>query len=117
MDKVPNYSDFQVSVITGFAGTGTDGRLTLADAATIAGLPEMNHPETGERKPRSIVAKINRLGLPYEGKAKVRKDGSKVESKAALVEQIAAKAGLTFEGLDNAPRADLVALRDWALAA
>ena len=75
-------------------------------------MSEMNHSETGARKPRSIVAKINRMGLAYEKKAVVRKDGSKVESKADLVAQIAGFTERTFEGLDKAPRADLVALRD-----
>ncbi len=72
----------------------------------------MNHPETGVRKPRSIVAKINRMGLPYAKKVVARKDGSKVQSKADLVKEIATSAGRTFEGLDKAPRADLVTLRD-----
>ena len=72
----------------------------------------MDHPETGARKPRSIVAKINGLGLPYEKKAVVRKDGSKVQSKADLVAEIASMTSRTFEGLDKAPRADLVVLRD-----
>ncbi len=111
-EKNPNYTDAQVAIITGFKGTGADGRLTLADATTIAGMSAMDHPETGARKPRSIVAKINRLGLPYEKKAPTRKDGSAVASKAKLVEEIATLSGVTFEALDKAARADLVKLRD-----
>ncbi len=114
MTKVvtPNYTPSQIAVIEAFQGTGADGRLTLADATTIAAMSVMDHPETGARKPRSIVAKINGLGLPYEKKAVVRKDGSKVQSKADLVAEIASMTSRTFEGLDKAPRADLVVLRD-----
>ncbi len=109
---IPNYTDAQTAIIAAFVGTGPGGALCLADATTIASDPAMNHPETGARKPRSIVAKINRMGLPYAKKVVARKDGTKVQSKADLVAEIAASAGRTFEGLDKAPRADLVALRD-----
>lgn len=109
---VPNYTAAQVAIIEDFVGTGPNGSLCLADATTIASDPAMNHPETGSRKPRSIVAKINRLGLSYAKKVVARKDGTKVQTKADLVSEIAASAGRTFEGLDKAPRADLVALRD-----
>ena len=109
---VLNYSPAQEKVISSFTGTGTDGRLTLADAAAIAAMPEMNHPENGARKPKSIVAKIGRMGLPYEKKVVTRKDGTKVETKSDLVAQIASLTERTFEGLDKAPRADLVTLRN-----
>lgn len=111
-EKTVNYTPAQETIISTFAGTGPDGRLTLADATTIAAMPEMNDADGNARKPRSIVAKINRMGLPYAKKEPTRKDGSKVASKAKLVEEIASLSGVTFEALDKAARADLVKLRD-----
>jgi len=107
-----NYTDAQVAIIRAFPGTGANGALNLADATAIASDPAMNDSDGNARKPRSIVAKINRLELPYEKKAPTRKDGSAVASKAKLVEAIAAATGITFDSLDKAARADLVALRD-----
>jgi|SRR6476469_1624668 len=114
-EKTPNYTAAQEAIISGFAGTGEGGALCLADATTIAAMPEMNG-ENGARNAKSIVAKINRMGLPYAKKVPTRKDGSKVETKADLVKEIAAAAGATFEGLDKAPRADLIVLRNFAVA-
>lgn len=111
-DKTPNYTEAQEAFIRNFIGTGEGGKLTLADATTIAAATEMRDADGNERKPRSIVAKINRMGLPYAKKVATRKDGSAVASKAKLVEEIAALAGVTFEGLDKAARGDLVKLRD-----
>ena len=111
-EKTPNYSAAQEDFIRNFAGTGTDGRLTLADAETIAADPSMLDNDGNVRKARSIVAKINRMGLPYAKKVAARKDGSPVASKAKLVEEIATLAGVSFEALDKAARNDLVKLRD-----
>jgi hypothetical protein len=110
-EKTPNYTSEQESIILGW---NDGGALSFADATAIAADPRMNTAEGEARKPRSIVAKINRLCPDrYANKAPTRKDGSAVESKAKLVEQIAAAAGVTFEGLDKAARGDLVKLRDF----
>lgn len=113
MEKTPNYSPAQESIIRDFVPTGPEGRLTMADATAIAALPGMLDNDGQARKPRSIVAKIGRMNLPYAKAEKSRKDGSAVESKAKLVEQISAAAGVTFENLTNAARGDLVKLRDF----
>ena len=109
-----NYTPAQVAIIRAFVGTGPDGKLTHDDAATIAAMPEMAAPaDKPARTAKSIIAKINREGLPYAKKEPARKDGSKVETKAKLVAEIAAGANLTFEALENAGRSDLVKLRDF----
>lgn len=111
-EKTPNYTPAQEAFIRSFTGTGENGALTLADATAIAADPSMVDADGNARKPRSIVAKINRMGVAYAKKVPTRKDGSAVESKAKLVEQIAEAAGVTFDALDKAARADLVKLRD-----
>jgi hypothetical protein len=111
--QTPNYSDVQVAIIRAFTPTGKDGAFNQADCAAIAAMPEMNDADGNPRKSRSIVAKVKTLGLPYEKKAVVRKDGTKVQSKADLVAEIAKMAGVTFDALTNAGREDLVKLRDF----
>jgi hypothetical protein len=112
---IANYSASQEAIIRAFVGTGPEGKLTLEDAATIAAMPEMAAPaDKPTRTAKSIVAKINRMGLAYAKKEPARKDGSKVETKAKLVAEIASLTSLSFEALDNAARGDLVKLRDFA---
>ena len=65
---------------------------------------------------RSVIAKINRMGLPYQNKAKVTKTGGKIESKADIVAEIALVVTGNLEGLDKAPKPALQLIRD-ALAA
>jgi len=115
-EKTVNYTPAQEAVIRGFAGTGTDGKLTKADTETLAADPRMNTADGKPRSPKSIVAKINRMGLDYERAVAKRKDGSKVETKADIVAEIATLAGVSFENLTVAARGDLVKLRDWAVA-
>lgn len=66
--------------------------------------------------PRSVIAKINRMELPYEKKTRVTKTGGKIESKEAIVAQIAELTGATLDGLEKAPKAALQAVRDYVLA-
>ncbi|RYF47151.1 MAG: hypothetical protein EOO38_12720 [Cytophagaceae bacterium] len=110
-----NYTPAQEAIISSFRGTGPEGKLTAADAATIAAMPEMAPADTSKpaRTAKSITAKINTMKLPYHKKEATRKDGSAVETKAKLVAEIAAAADLTFEALENAARGDLVKLRDF----
>jgi len=111
-EKTANYTAAQEAIIRSFVGTGPDGKLTSVDADTIAAMPEMKDADGNARKGRSIIAKINRMELPYAKKETKRKDGTAVASKAKLVAEIATAVGLTFDSLDKAGREDLVKLRD-----
>jgi hypothetical protein len=59
---------------------------------------------------RSIRAKAVRMGL-YKAKEKVSKTGGKVESKEAIVADIAALVGKNLDGLEKAPKLVLQTLR------
>lgn len=59
---------------------------------------------------RSIRAKAVRMGI-YKAKEKVSKTGGKIESKEAIVADIAAIVGKNLEGLEKAPKQVLVTLR------
>jgi hypothetical protein len=59
---------------------------------------------------RSVRAKAVRLGT-YKGKAKVSKTGGKVESKEAIVADIAVLVGKNLDGLEKAPKLVLQTLR------
>ena len=59
---------------------------------------------------RSIRAKAVRMGI-YKAKEKVSKTGGKVESKEAIVADIAAIVGKNLEGLEKAPKLVLQTLR------
>jgi len=59
---------------------------------------------------RSIRAKAVRLGT-YKAKDKVSKTGGKVESKEAIVADIAALVGKNLDGLEKAPKLVLQTLR------
>lgn len=61
---------------------------------------------------KSVIAKINRMGLPYERKVAVTKTGGKVESKTDIVAEIATFVSGNLDGLDKAPKPALQALRD-----
>ena len=62
---------------------------------------------------RSVIAKITRMGLPYEKKVRTTKAGGKIESKAAITAQLSAIIGTTVDSLENASKADLQAVRDY----
>jgi glucose-6-phosphate-specific signal transduction histidine kinase len=59
---------------------------------------------------RSIRAKAVRMGL-YKAKDKVSKAGGKIESKEAIVADIAALVGKNLDGLEKAPKLVLQTLR------
>jgi len=59
---------------------------------------------------RSIRAKAVRMGL-YKAKDKVSKTGGKIESKEAIVADIAALIGKNLDGLEKAPKLVLQTLR------
>jgi hypothetical protein len=59
---------------------------------------------------RSIRAKAVRMGI-YKSAEKVSKTGGKVESKDAIVADIAALVGKNLEGLEKAPKLVLQTLR------
>ena len=59
---------------------------------------------------RSIRAKAVRMGI-YKAKEKVSKTGGKIESKEAIVADIAAIVGKNLDGLEKAPKQALITLR------
>jgi len=61
---------------------------------------------------RSVIAKINRMGLTYQRKVATTKSGDPVENKAALVKEIAGFVTGNLDGLDKAPKPALQALRN-----
>lgn len=61
---------------------------------------------------KSVIAKINRMGLPYQRKVAVTKTGAPVESKATICAQISELVSGNLDGLDKAPKPALQALRD-----
>lgn len=107
-----NYTPAQEALIVAASHVGP---LNLAAATVLASNPAMNDGDKA-RTPRAIVAKIVRMGLPYEKKVAARKDGTAVAAKADIVAQIAKTVKGNLEGLDKAPRAALVAIQA-ALAA
>lgn len=65
---------------------------------------------------RSVIAKINRMGLTYERKQPTTKAGGKVESKEKIVAEIAEFVSGNLDGLDKAPKPVLQLLRDYLAA-
>ncbi len=59
---------------------------------------------------RSIRAKAVRMGI-YKAKEKVSKTGGKIESKEAIVADIAAIVGRNLDGLEKASKQSLIAIR------
>lgn len=59
---------------------------------------------------RSVRAKAVRMGI-YKAKEKVSKTGGKIESKEAIVADIAAIVGRNLDGLEKAPKQALITLR------
>ena len=59
---------------------------------------------------RSIRAKAVRMGI-YKSKERVSKTGGKIESKEAIVADIAAIVGKSLDGLEKAPKLVLQELR------
>lgn len=59
---------------------------------------------------RSIRAKAVRMGI-YKAKERVSKTGGKIESKEAIVADIAALVGRSLDGLEKASKQSLIAIR------
>lgn len=59
---------------------------------------------------RSIRAKAVRMGI-YKAKERVSKTGGKIESKEAIVADIAALVGKSLDGLEKASKQSLIAIR------
>jgi hypothetical protein len=113
--KTPNYSAAQEALIEGMSDSV--GTLDLSHAETLAADPRMNASDGTPRKARSIVAKIGRMGLPYARKVAVSKTGEPVAHKRDIVAEIATVVKGNLDGLENAPKAALVAIRKAVLAA
>lgn len=59
---------------------------------------------------RSVRAKAVRMGI-YKSKERVSKTGGKIESKEAIVADIAAIVGKSLDGLEKASKQSLIAIR------
>lgn len=107
-----NYSTAQEALIRDFAAS-VSGPLNFDHAKTLAANPDMNDNDGQPRKPRSIVAKIVRMGVAYKAKENTTKDGGEIIRKEQLVERIAAVVGGNLEGLNKAAKPTLVKLAEF----
>ena len=105
-----NYTAAQVAILVALAAAQPDGKLSLETVKPLENDPRMNTADGKSRNYRSILAKINREGIPYRGKVAVSKTGEPVVKKSDLVARIAAIVSGNMEGLDKAPKAALVAI-------
>ena len=62
------------------------------------------------KNPKSVIAKAVRMGL-YKAKERVSKTGGKIESKEAIVADIAELVGKNLDGLEKASKLALIAIR------
>lgn len=94
-------------------------KYTVAQEAAIRAEPVLNQAvaerlaaEFGPKfTGRSVIAKINRMGLTYQRKVAVTKSGLPIESKADIVAELATMVEGNLDGLDKAPKPALQALR------
>ena len=96
MDKVKNYTEAQEARMNEFMSIDNDIAMELANEF--------------QKDVRSVRAKAVRMGL-YVAKQKVSKTGGKIESKEAIVADIASIVGQNLEGLEKASKQSLVAIR------
>lgn len=115
--ETANYTVAQVAILTALAAAQPDGKLSLDLVKPLESDPRMNDADGNARNYRSIIAKINREGIPYSRKVVTSKDGSPVTKKTDLVGRIAAIVSGNLDGLDNAPKAALVAIAGFVEAA
>ncbi len=95
----PNYTPEMLAVIAGYDAFN---KATATEIADKIG-----------KSPRSVIAKIKSLGLPYTVQRPVRKDGSAITRKAETVAAIAKALDMDLndlDGLAKAPRSALIAL-------
>jgi hypothetical protein len=98
-----NYSDAQEAQIVEAAKNSPTGKINAEIAESLA--------ETMGRTPASIRMKAVRLGI-YQAKEKTTKSGGKVETREDVANEICTLLGKNFNGLDNAPKLALQAIRD-----
>ena len=96
MEKVKNYTEAQEARLASFASI--DNEIAMELAVEL------------QKDVRSIRAKAVRMGL-YVAKQKVSKTGGKIESKEAIVADIAKIVGRNLDGLEKASKQSLVAIR------
>ena len=94
--EVKNYSEAQEARMGEFMFIDNDIAMELANEF--------------QKDVRSVRAKAVRMGL-YKAKEKVSKTGGKIESKEAIVADIAAIVGQNLDGLEKASKQSLVAIR------
>lgn len=82
----------------------------LASFASIDNELAMELAVEFDKDVRSVRAKAVRMGL-YVAKQKVSKTGGKIESKEAIVADIAKIVGQNLDGLEKASKQSLVAIR------
>ena len=95
----PNYTPSMLAVIKGYDAFN---KATATEIADKIG-----------KSPRSVIAKIKSMGLPYTVQRPVRKDGSAISRKADTVAAIAKALDMDLndlDGLAKAPRSALIAL-------
>lgn len=91
-----NYTEEQEAYLASFAVIDNDTAIEIAAHL--------------QKDVRSVRAKAVRMGI-YQPKAKVSKTGGKIESKEAIVADIAALIGKNLDGLEKAPKLVLQELR------
>lgn len=109
-EKTPNYSTAQVALIlAAIEANGGVGNKSVAE--TLAANASMNTADGEPRNYRSIIAKMNRMNVPYERKVPTAKDGSAVEKKIEIVAEIATLAGVAASKLDTLEKSSKGALQ------
>lgn len=94
----------------------TEKNYTEAQEAELLAAGEIDNAKALEfadkfgKDVRSIRAKAVRLGI-YKAKEKTSKSGGKIESKEAIVAEIAELVGKNLDGLEKAPKLVLQTLR------
>ena len=97
--RQPNYTPEMLAVIKGYDSFNKE---TATEIAAKIG-----------KSPRSVIAKIKSMGLPYTVQRPVRKDGSAISRKIDTVLAIAKALDmdpLDLDGLTKAPKSALEAL-------
>jgi len=95
----PNYTPSMLATIKGYDSFNKEVATEIADKIG--------------KSPRSVIAKIKNMGLPYTVQRPVRKDGSAISRKADTVAAIAKALDMELDDLDGlakAPRSALIAL-------
>ena len=97
--KAPNFTADQEAAIVAASPLNYESATALA--ATMG------------KSAKSVVAKAIRMGVDYQKKTPTTKTGAKIESKRDIVAEIETFVEQTLSGLEESPKAPLVALRDF----